>query len=125
MTLLLLALGRLVAEDSSFRLSSRVQLAWTRRSLRGLRLWVYLPKPRVLVVGGNERQRRHHHKFEQLARDWGFDGEWLMANYTSPQKLVSTIGEVSSADLCTSLPAPRASSASASEGRQGEIGEVG
>ncbi len=50
-------------------------------------------RPRVLVVGGNERQRRHHQKFEHLAHEWGFDGEWLMANYTSPQKLVSTISE--------------------------------
>lgn len=50
-------------------------------------------QPRVLVVGGNERQRRHHPKFESLAEDWGFDGEWLMANYTSPQKLVQTIAE--------------------------------
>jgi tetratricopeptide (TPR) repeat protein len=49
--------------------------------------------PRVLVVGGNERQRRHHPKFEELAAGWGFEGEWLMANYRSPQKLVQTIGE--------------------------------
>ena len=49
--------------------------------------------PRILVVGGNERQRRHHPRFEELASEWGFSGEWLMANYTSPQKLVSTIGE--------------------------------
>ncbi len=50
-------------------------------------------KPRVLVVGGNERQRRHHPRFEKLAEDWGFEGEWLMANYSSPQKLVSAIGD--------------------------------
>ncbi|MCA8940950.1 MAG: hypothetical protein KDB80_00195, partial [Planctomycetes bacterium] len=50
-------------------------------------------KPRILVVGGNERQRRHHPRFEQLAADWGFDGEWLMANYSSPQKLVSAIAD--------------------------------
>ncbi len=50
-------------------------------------------RPLVLVVGGNERQRRHHPRFEKLADEWGFDGEWLMANYTSPQKLVNTIGE--------------------------------
>lgn len=50
-------------------------------------------QPRVMVVGGNERQRRHHPKFEALAEDWGFDGEWLMANYSSPQKLVQTIGD--------------------------------
>ena len=49
--------------------------------------------PRVLVVGGNEQQRRHHPRFDALAKDWKFDGEWLMANYTSPQRLVSTIGE--------------------------------
>ena len=49
--------------------------------------------PRVLVVGGNERQRRHHPRFDQLAEDWGFKGEWIMANYSSPQKLVSTIAE--------------------------------
>ena len=50
-------------------------------------------KPRILVVGGNERQRRHHPRFEQLAADWGFEGEWLMANYSSPQKLVGSIGD--------------------------------
>lgn len=50
-------------------------------------------RPRIVVVGGNERQRRHHPRFEVLAREWGFEGEWLMANYTSPQKLVNTIGE--------------------------------
>ncbi|MBK8976962.1 MAG: hypothetical protein IPM29_13670 [Planctomycetes bacterium] len=49
-------------------------------------------KAHVLVVGGNERQRRHHPRFEQLATEWGFDGEWLMANYSSPQKLVGEIG---------------------------------
>lgn len=49
--------------------------------------------PTILVVGGNERQRRHHPRFHKLATDWGFEGEWLMANYTSPQKLVSTIQE--------------------------------
>jgi hypothetical protein len=47
--------------------------------------------PRVLVVGGNERQRRHHPRFEELAQRWGFSGEWLMANYTSPQKVVGAI----------------------------------
>ncbi len=55
--------------------------------------------PRILVVGGNERQRRHHPRFEQLAKDWGFAGEWLMANYTSPQKTVQTIAERVSAGL--------------------------
>ncbi len=49
--------------------------------------------PRILVVGGNERQRRHHPRFEELATDWGFDGEWLMANYSSPQKLVGEIAD--------------------------------
>ncbi|MEO0480099.1 MAG: hypothetical protein AAF196_11510 [Planctomycetota bacterium] len=49
--------------------------------------------PRILVVGGNERQRRHHPRFETLSTDWGFQGEWLMANYSSPQKLVSEIHE--------------------------------
>jgi hypothetical protein len=50
-------------------------------------------RPRILVVGGNERQRRHHPRFHELAESWKFDGEWLMANYTSPQKLVNNIGE--------------------------------
>lgn len=50
-------------------------------------------RPRVLVVGGNERQRRHHPKLEELAGDWGFDADWLMANYRSPQKVVQSIGE--------------------------------
>ena len=46
---------------------------------------------RVLVVGGNERQRRHHPRFEELCSRWGLQGEWLMANYTSPQKVVSAV----------------------------------
>ena len=50
-------------------------------------------RPTILVVGGNERQRRHHPRFDELATEWGFSGEWLMANYSSPQKLVQTIGE--------------------------------
>lgn len=55
--------------------------------------------PRVLVVGGNERQRKHHPKFDGLKREWGIDGEWLMANYTSPQRLVNQIGERIQGDL--------------------------
>jgi len=53
----------------------------------------------ILVVGGNERQRRHHPRFEQLATEWGFAGEWWMANYTSPQKLVNQISERLKSDL--------------------------
>ena len=49
--------------------------------------------PRVLVVGGNERQRRHHPRFEKLAEAWSFEGEWLLANYTSPQKAVAAVEE--------------------------------
>ena len=49
--------------------------------------------PHVLVVGGNERQRRHHPRFVELAKEWGFEGEWLMANYTSPQKIVNQIAD--------------------------------
>ncbi|MFO1052034.1 MAG: hypothetical protein U1F36_07455 [Planctomycetota bacterium] len=49
--------------------------------------------PKVLVVGGNERQRRHHPRLEELATNWGFQAEWLMANYSSPQKLVLAIGD--------------------------------
>ena len=45
------------------------------------------------MVGGNERQRRHHPRFEELAKTWGFVGEWWMANYTSPQKLVNQVTE--------------------------------
>ncbi|MCA8952778.1 MAG: hypothetical protein KDE27_24925 [Planctomycetes bacterium] len=48
---------------------------------------------RVLVVGGNERQRRHHPRLAKLAADWGFDAEWLETNYTSPQKTVAAIGD--------------------------------
>jgi hypothetical protein len=48
---------------------------------------------RVLVVGGNERQRRHHPRLEKLAAEWGFAAEWLMTNYTSPQKTVGTIAD--------------------------------
>ena len=50
-------------------------------------------KPNILVVGGNEQQRKHHPRFHALAESWAFDGEWLMANYTSPQKLVNAIGD--------------------------------
>lgn len=50
-------------------------------------------KVRVLVVGGNERQRRHHPKFVELGDRWGIEGEWLETNYTSPQKIVSQIGD--------------------------------
>ncbi|HLQ36829.1 MAG TPA: hypothetical protein VK348_03445, partial [Planctomycetota bacterium] len=50
-------------------------------------------KPRVLVVGGNERQRRHHPRFQALAETWGFAGEWLMTNYTSPQKVVNAVAD--------------------------------
>ncbi|MEO6596301.1 MAG: hypothetical protein ABIP94_16250 [Planctomycetota bacterium] len=49
--------------------------------------------PRVLVVGGNERQRRHHPRLEKLASQWGFAAEWFETNYTSPQKVVNTIAE--------------------------------
>jgi hypothetical protein len=48
---------------------------------------------RVLVVGGNERQRRHHPKFVELAERWGFEGEWLETNYTSPQRIVGQISD--------------------------------
>ena len=48
-------------------------------------------RPRVLVVGGDPRQRGHREQFEKLAVQWDFDGEWLMANYDSPQRLVHTI----------------------------------
>lgn len=50
-------------------------------------------RPRVLVVGGNERQRRHHPRFEELSTKWDFAGEWLMTNYTSPQKVVNAVGD--------------------------------
>lgn len=49
--------------------------------------------PRLLVVGGNERQRRHHPRFQQLTEEWGCSGEWLMTNYTSPQKVVNAIAD--------------------------------
>ncbi len=49
--------------------------------------------PRVLVVGGNERQRRHHPRFVELAKAWGFEGEWLETNYCSPQKIVNAIDD--------------------------------
>ncbi|MEZ5989601.1 MAG: hypothetical protein R3F30_10820 [Planctomycetota bacterium] len=48
---------------------------------------------RLLVVGGNERQRKHHTKLWSLAEAWGFEAEWLMANYQSPQKTVAQIGD--------------------------------
>jgi tetratricopeptide (TPR) repeat protein len=49
--------------------------------------------PRVLVVGGNEQQRRHHPRLEKLAAEWGLQAEWLMTNYTSPQRTVATISD--------------------------------
>ncbi|MFQ5504680.1 MAG: hypothetical protein ACE5F1_07790, partial [Planctomycetota bacterium] len=49
--------------------------------------------PRILVVGGNERQRRHHPRLSALAEEWGFEGEWIMANYGSPQRVVQLIEE--------------------------------
>ncbi len=55
--------------------------------------------PRILVVGGNERQRRHHPRFVELTKSWGFAGEWLEANYSSPQKLVSAIDDRLSAGV--------------------------
>lgn len=48
---------------------------------------------KVLVVGGNERQRRHHGRLAKLADDWHFEAEWLETNYTSPQKTVSAIAD--------------------------------
>ncbi len=48
---------------------------------------------RVLVVGGNERQRRHHPRLEALARAWGIESEWMETNYGSPQKIVSGIAD--------------------------------
>ena len=48
---------------------------------------------RVLVVGGNERQRRHHPRLDKLATEWGFASEWMETNYTSPQKIVGAIGD--------------------------------
>ena len=50
-------------------------------------------QPRVLVVGGNERQRAHHQKLDKLAAAWGFASEWMETNYTSPQKIVGAIGD--------------------------------
>lgn len=50
-------------------------------------------KPNILVVGGNERQRRHHPRLQKLAEDWGFLGEWMETNYTSPHKIVGMIGD--------------------------------
>lgn len=49
--------------------------------------------PRVLVVGGNEQQRRHHPRLDKLAAEWGFEAEWLMTNYTSPQRTVAVVGD--------------------------------
>jgi len=48
---------------------------------------------RLLVVGGNERQRRHHPRLAKLAKEWGFESEWLEANYTSPNKTVAAIAD--------------------------------
>jgi tetratricopeptide (TPR) repeat protein len=60
-------------------------------------------KPRVLVVGGNERQRAHHPKLEKLASAWGFEAEWMETNYTSPQKIVGAIGDRMRSGLDTLL----------------------
>ena len=78
--------------------------------------------PQILVVGGNERQRRHHPRFHKLTADWGLEGEWLMANYTSPQKLVSTIqgaaGERSGPVAPAALEPPRDYGAGVGAGAQ-------
>ncbi len=47
--------------------------------------------PFFLVIGGNERQRKHLERFEELKAQWGFQGEWIMANYTSPQRPVKAL----------------------------------
>ncbi|MCA8971280.1 MAG: hypothetical protein KDC95_15925 [Planctomycetes bacterium] len=61
-------------------------------------------RPRILVVGGNERQRKHHPRLEELAREWDFEAEWWMANYASPQKLVAQIdGRLDRCDLLVLL----------------------
>lgn len=61
-------------------------------------------RPRILVVGGNERQRKHHPRLEELAAAWNFEAEWWMANYASPQKLVAQIeGRLDRCDLLVLL----------------------
>ena len=44
---------------------------------------------RAITIRGEEPDPR----FEELAESWQFTGEWLMTNYTSPQKVVKAIGD--------------------------------
>lgn len=75
---------RQVAEEDvpSFRerplLSNEVELSEKLQEL-GFR-------PRILVVGGGEPQRRHHDKFAEYGEVMGFDGAWRMAEYVSWHK---------------------------------------
>jgi len=89
-----LAREDLVALEKLLALSDTAPVSVDGGAVAGQQLAKQLGhKPRVLVVGGNERQRRHHPRFEELAESWQFTGEWLMTNYTSPQKVVKAIGD--------------------------------
>ncbi len=61
-----------------------------RKVMEGLARILGRP-PFFLVIGGNERQRKHQDRFEELKAQWGFQGEWTMANYTSPQRPVKAL----------------------------------
>ncbi|GEM_PF-2378092 len=61
-----------------------------RKSMEGLARKLGRP-PFFMVIGGNERQRKHLDRFEELKAQWGFQGEWIMANYTSPQRPVKAL----------------------------------
>ena len=79
----LLELGREEGEEEARR-------GDPRKVMEGLARALGRP-PFFLVIGGNERQRKHVERFEALKAEWGFQGEWIMANYTSPQRPVKAL----------------------------------
>ena len=53
---------------------------------------IALAHPQVLVVGGDQRQRRRHYGlFLDHGATRGFEGTWLMADYRSPHKSLGAI----------------------------------
>ncbi|MBI4868948.1 MAG: hypothetical protein HY816_18565 [Candidatus Wallbacteria bacterium] len=47
--------------------------------------------PRLLVVGGNEKQMGDHESFVKLGEELHFVGEWIPANYVNPDKSLALV----------------------------------
>ncbi len=47
--------------------------------------------PRILVVGGNEKQMGDHENFLRLGDELHFTAEWIPANYVNPDKPLATV----------------------------------